>query len=147
MLRAVKSINEARKQNQRTGTVTVDLHPNRPDFRGFQAPDFQVSFEADPTFQEIQEAGATVAKERNTHNVLDNMFLISGEIPRTTTYELGIRRGIRFVKEKGAWEDDTLIKDERFLMCNLKGQFTLSSSMFSFRLMNPRSRLGSLHRM
>ena len=130
MLRAVKSINAAREQAQKTGAVTVDLHPDRPDFRGFQAPDFPVSLEADPTFLEIEDAGATVEKNGFTHTVLDDMFLISGEIPRTTGYELGIRRGIRFDIEKKAWEQDTLIKDERFLMCKLKG----SSSHLSWRL-------------
>jgi 7,8-dihydropterin-6-yl-methyl-4-(beta-D-ribofuranosyl)aminobenzene 5'-phosphate synthase len=132
MLRAVKSITEARRQVQKTKPVTVDLHPNRPDFRGFQTPDFVVSLEADPTFQEIESAGATVARRGDTHTVLDDMFLISGEIPRTTAYELGIRRGLRFDKEKGAWEEDTLIKDERFLMCNLKGWLSSSSCVLPF---------------
>jgi 7,8-dihydropterin-6-yl-methyl-4-(beta-D-ribofuranosyl)aminobenzene 5'-phosphate synthase len=122
MLEAVKSINKARLDAQKSTSVTVDLHPNRPDFRGFQTPDFPVSLEADPSFQEIEDAGANVVKEASTHTVLDNMFLISGEIPRTTLYELGIRRGIRWEEAKATWEEDTLIKDERFLMCNLKGK-------------------------
>jgi 7,8-dihydropterin-6-yl-methyl-4-(beta-D-ribofuranosyl)aminobenzene 5'-phosphate synthase len=121
MLHAVKSINQARQQAHRVGPVTVDLHPNRPDFRGFQTPEFVISLEPDPTFQEITDSGAVVAKNDTMHTVLDDMFLISGEIPRTTAYELGVRRGLRFDKEKGAWEEDTLIRDERFMMCNLKG--------------------------
>jgi 7,8-dihydropterin-6-yl-methyl-4-(beta-D-ribofuranosyl)aminobenzene 5'-phosphate synthase len=122
MLEAVKSINKARFDKQKSSSVIVDLHPNRPDFRGFQLPDFPVSLEADPSFQEVEDAGAYLVKEANTHAVLDNMFFISGEIPRTTPYELGLRRGLRWDAAKAAWEEDTLIKDERFLMCNLKGK-------------------------
>jgi 7,8-dihydropterin-6-yl-methyl-4-(beta-D-ribofuranosyl)aminobenzene 5'-phosphate synthase len=49
------------------------------------------------------------------------MFLVSGEIPRVTEYETGVKNGIRFEKSTGKWEKDESIIDERFLMCNLKG--------------------------
>jgi 7,8-dihydropterin-6-yl-methyl-4-(beta-D-ribofuranosyl)aminobenzene 5'-phosphate synthase len=121
MLRAIKLINAA-KASKDMSNVKVDLHPNRPDFRGVTLPGFQMSLEADPTFAEISEAGGIVSKNEDTHTVLDDFFLISGEIPRVTTYETGLRRGARFVEEKGAWEKDELIMDERFVICNLKGQ-------------------------
>ena len=82
-----------------------------------------ISLEADPSFEEIKAAGATVSKNATAHTILDNMFLVSGEIPRVTPYEKGLMRGIRFEKAKGTWETDELIKDERFLMCNVKGRF------------------------
>ncbi|KAE9992922.1 hypothetical protein EG327_007230 [Venturia inaequalis] len=119
MLRAVKLINAA-KASKGLANVIVDLHPNRPDFRGVTLPDFQMSLEADPTFAEITNAGGIIFKNADTHTVLDDMFLISGEIPRVTSYETGLRRGARFVREKGEWEEDTLILDERFVVCNLK---------------------------
>jgi 7,8-dihydropterin-6-yl-methyl-4-(beta-D-ribofuranosyl)aminobenzene 5'-phosphate synthase len=128
MLRAIKLINEA-KASAGKPKVTVDLHPNRPDFRGVTLPDFQMSLEADPTFAEIEETGGIISKNADTHTVLDDLFLISGEIPRVTTYETGLRRGARFVKEKGEWEEDTLILDERFVICNLKGQSSPSLSI------------------
>jgi 7,8-dihydropterin-6-yl-methyl-4-(beta-D-ribofuranosyl)aminobenzene 5'-phosphate synthase len=49
------------------------------------------------------------------------MFLISGFIPWETSYEVGLRRRIRYNKAVGAWEDDTLIADERFVMLKVKG--------------------------
>ena len=82
---------------------------------------FPVSLEPDPTFEEIRAAGGTVAKNDSAHTILDETFLVSGEIPRVTSYETGIRRGIRFDIGKGAWEEDTMIRDERFVMCKLKG--------------------------
>ncbi|TKA74722.1 hypothetical protein B0A55_04044 [Friedmanniomyces simplex] len=99
--------------------ISVDLHPNRPDYRGIMAME-PVSLEADPTFEEIEKAGGKVEKHGEAHGVLDNYFLVSGEIPRVTEYELGLKRGIRFITETGKWEEDNLIRDERFLMCKLK---------------------------
>jgi 7,8-dihydropterin-6-yl-methyl-4-(beta-D-ribofuranosyl)aminobenzene 5'-phosphate synthase len=128
MLRAIELINAAKASdaslsNERN--VIVDLHPNRPDFRGVTLPDFQMSLEADPTFAEISDAGGNVSKNADTHTVLDDFFLISGEIPRVTTYETGLRRGARFVEERGGWEKDELILDERFVICKLKGHYFL----------------------
>ncbi|KAL1857389.1 hypothetical protein Plec18170_003513, partial [Paecilomyces lecythidis] len=99
----------------------MDMHPNRPDFRGVQA-DIPISLEADPSFDEILAAGATVLKSDQPHTVLDDFFLVSGEIPRETPYEDGIYGGLRYDTSKGKWEEDTLIMDERYVMCNLKGK-------------------------
>ncbi|KAF2424385.1 hypothetical protein EJ08DRAFT_639302 [Tothia fuscella] len=118
MLKAIPIINAAKEKD--APKVIADLHPNRPDFRGVTLPSFQLSLEADPTFEEISTAGGVVAKNADTHTLADDFFLVSGEISRVTGYEKGIRRGARFAKEKGAWEMDELILDERFLMCKLK---------------------------
>jgi len=119
MLKAVKMINEAK--GSRKG-LPVDLHPNRPAYRGFLGPAGPVSLERDPTFEEIEAAGATIIKNDQPHTILDDMFLVSGEIPRVTSYETGFKRGIRFNQDTGSWESDELILDERFLMCNVKGK-------------------------
>ncbi|KAF2666822.1 Metallo-hydrolase/oxidoreductase [Microthyrium microscopicum] len=120
MLRAVEMINEGRKAVNKTSPVTVDLQPDRPDYRGFLGPTGIISLEADPTFNEVEKAGGVVVKNAQGHTVLDNMFYISGEIPRVTEYEIGLRRAMRFVNEQDKWIEDTLIKDERYLMVNLK---------------------------
>lgn len=112
----------------------MDVHPNRPDFRGVQA-EMPISLEADPSFEELQGAGATVLKSDQPHTILDDFFLVSGEIPRQTTYEDGIQGGLRYEVAKRKWEKDTLIMDERYVMCNLKGVIlpkvsdTLSSAL------------------
>lgn len=104
----------------------VDLHPSRPSYRGFTTPLGIVSLEADPTFSEIEDAGGKVDKNVEAHEVLDSYFLISGEIPRVTPGENGIRAGLRF--ENGEWVSDELIADERFVVCHVKGIFVLPSS-------------------
>ncbi|KAJ3963140.1 hypothetical protein N0V92_000122 [Colletotrichum tropicale] len=124
MLKVLDMVSEARQQNGGDLLpVTVDLHPGRPDYRGAQVPGMPViSLEADPTFEEVEAHGGTVTKNDQTHTVLDNTFLISGEIPRVSGYEAGFRFGMRFDKTKGEWEQDEKMLDERILMCRLKNK-------------------------
>lgn len=126
MLEAIRMVNAARIQpgaDTKPDGVTVDLHPERPDYRGLVTPaGMIVSLEADPTFDEIENAGGVVQKHDEAHTVLDGFFLASGKIPRVTPYEVGIRGGMRFIKETGAWISDEAIVDERMVVCNLKGK-------------------------
>lgn len=117
MIRAEKQI------SCRTDDVTLDLHPNRPIYRGIAFPERIVSLEADPTFDELVAAGATVTKSKEAHTILDDMFLISGEIPRLTSYETGLRFAVQYDADEDDWFSDEVIADERFLACNLKGLF------------------------
>jgi 7,8-dihydropterin-6-yl-methyl-4-(beta-D-ribofuranosyl)aminobenzene 5'-phosphate synthase len=120
MERAVEMITEAKPPGSEP--VVVDLHPDRPAYRGFMAGLNPVSMQADPTFAEVEAAGGKVEKNADPHTVLDDMFLVSGMIPKVAGYEKGVLNGIRFETEKGAWVKDEEIADERFLMCNLKGE-------------------------
>ena len=121
MLKVLSMANAARGEGAEP--ISVDLHPARPDFRGFMAM-APVSLEADPTFEEVEAAGGKVDKHDEAHEIAEGFFTVSGEIPRVTEYEKGIRRGLQFYKKTGKWESDELMKDERFLMCKLKGEPT-----------------------
>ena len=109
-------------KDRTTAPVTVDLHPNRPQYRGIMLPHGPVTLEADPTFDELTAAGAKVEHHAETHNILEDHFLISGEIPRHTSYESGFPNGIRLDSETTGWVADPFITDERFVMCHLKGK-------------------------
>lgn len=118
-------IHQAKKSKSENKNVVVDVHPSRPHYRGFALGDKIVSLEADPSFQEITSHGATLNKHDETHTILDDMFLVSGEIPRGTTYENGVKFGMRFDRADNEWISDEKIADERFIMCNLKGPFSI----------------------
>ncbi|KAL4918584.1 cytochrome P450 [Aspergillus aurantiobrunneus] len=120
LLRAVRMINDAKEASGLTKGLIADLHPDRPDFRGFAIGGTIISLQADPSFEELEAAGATVHKHDDAHTVLDDFFLISGEIPRRTPYETGVKGGMRFDKKDNEWISDEAIADERFIMCNLK---------------------------
>lgn len=131
MLRAIDMINKEKESKFDQSKVSVDVHPSRPDYRGFLLGDKIVSLEADPSFQEMTDSGATVERHDETHAVLDNMFLVSGEIPRNTSYENGVKYGMRFDLSENEWISDEKIADERFLMCNLKGLSVYASPVTS----------------
>ncbi|ORY11971.1 beta-lactamase-like protein [Clohesyomyces aquaticus] len=123
MLAAVKMIQDAKSSSTspsigKNKDVVVDLHPNRPIYRGVATPMGTLSLEADPSFEEIEKAGGVVDKHDEAHEVLENRFLISGEIPRVVEYEHGIKWGVRFVE--GEWVPDELVMDERFVVCHVK---------------------------
>lgn len=124
MIEAIRMINASKIQrgvNTRPPKVVVDVHPDRPDYRGMLTPwGSIVSLEADPAFEEIEEAGGVVSRQGELHPVLDGFFLTSGAIPRVTSYEAGIRGGMRFSEADGQWTSDEAITDERMVMCNLK---------------------------
>ncbi|KAB8071699.1 beta-lactamase-like protein [Aspergillus leporis] len=120
LTRAIQMITEAKRAKGHFEQVSVDLHPDRPDYRGLAIGPNIISLQADPTFEELETAGGVIHKNNGMHTVLDNFFLISGEIPRQTAYENGVKGGMRFDKEEKDWFSDELISDERFLLCNLK---------------------------
>jgi 7,8-dihydropterin-6-yl-methyl-4-(beta-D-ribofuranosyl)aminobenzene 5'-phosphate synthase len=115
-------INNAKQSHGRSDDLVIDLHPDRPVYRGIALPENIISLEADPTFDELTDAGAVVNKSNEAHTVLDDMFLISGEIPRLTPYETGLKNAVRYDPEENDWYSDELIADERFLACNIKGE-------------------------
>lgn len=51
----------------------MDVHPDRPIYRGFNAGPFVASLEADPSFEELEGAGTVLRRESETHAVLDGM--------------------------------------------------------------------------
>ena len=106
-------------------STVVDLHPDRPEYRGMAIGEEIISLQADPTVEEIEGAGGVVRMEKEGHAVLDDFFYISGEIPRRTSYEMGLKGGMRFDEDEGDWFSDERIADERFLMCHLKGELSV----------------------
>ncbi|KAK4497683.1 hypothetical protein PRZ48_010336 [Zasmidium cellare] len=123
MLKVLEMINAARKeQSSNLGPVSVDLHPKRPKYSGMWPPGLPgpMSMEADPTFDEIESLGAKVEKSDQPHTICEGMFLVSGEIPRVTEYEKGLKFGVRY--HENGWEEDMKMPDERLLMCKLKGK-------------------------
>ncbi|KAF2864650.1 metallo-beta-lactamase superfamily protein [Massariosphaeria phaeospora] len=123
ILAALRAITSA-KSSVSYSKTTVDLHPSRPTYRGVSTSMGVLSLEADPTFQEIEDAGGKVEKLDAAHEILESYFLVSGEIPRVTEYEHGIKGGVRFEEGsgdgEGKWMTDELILDERFVVCHVK---------------------------
>ncbi|CZT06233.1 related to metallo-beta-lactamase superfamily protein [Rhynchosporium graminicola] len=135
MLKAFSMITAAKTQD--SSPVIVDLHPSRPNYRGLTATDPLTSeksvvlTEADPSFVEIEQDGGVVRKDDRAHTLMDGFFGVSGEIPRVTGYEKGLKGGVEFISEEeggeGTWTEDEQILDERFLIYKGMNLFTARS--------------------
>jgi 7,8-dihydropterin-6-yl-methyl-4-(beta-D-ribofuranosyl)aminobenzene 5'-phosphate synthase len=100
----------------------IYLHPGMFAERAQRQPDGGVlPFAQVPKPEELTAAGAHPVVTDQPQLVLDEMFYVSGEIPRITPYELGLRNQVRRATA-GDWQPDPLIMDERFLAVSVKGK-------------------------
>jgi 7,8-dihydropterin-6-yl-methyl-4-(beta-D-ribofuranosyl)aminobenzene 5'-phosphate synthase len=75
-----------------------------------------------PSPDDLAAKGALPVVTTEPQILLDEMFFVSGEIPRVTSYEKGFPGHKRLTEDGKSWEDDPLIMDERFLATHVKGK-------------------------
>lgn len=115
------AIAAARKQAGLPAPLRVDLHPDRPERRGTLLPSGTISLlPLEPTFEAIEAAGGRIETHDQAHTLCEGFFFASGEIARTTAYELGLVGHHTF--KGGRVYADPLILDERFLSARVKGR-------------------------
>jgi 7,8-dihydropterin-6-yl-methyl-4-(beta-D-ribofuranosyl)aminobenzene 5'-phosphate synthase len=89
--------------------------------RGRQLPAGEIlPMEDVPSVAELTAHGARVVNTREPQNFLDDMFYLSGEIPRVTPFETG--QPFHFAKTESGWELDPWIVDERWMGVNVAGK-------------------------
>jgi 7,8-dihydropterin-6-yl-methyl-4-(beta-D-ribofuranosyl)aminobenzene 5'-phosphate synthase len=92
------------------------LHPGMFRQRALPLPGGRVlPIREIPSPDELAAKGAAPVVTEEPQILLDDMFLVSGEIPRVTDYEKGFPGHKRRSEDGRSWEDDPLIMDERFL--------------------------------
>jgi 7,8-dihydropterin-6-yl-methyl-4-(beta-D-ribofuranosyl)aminobenzene 5'-phosphate synthase len=118
LLKAFELMRKAAPERQ----APIYLHPGMFAERAQRQPDGGVlPFAQVPKPEELTAAGAQPVVTDQPQVLLDAMFYLSGEIPRVTAYELGLRNQVRLTAA-GEWEPDPLIMDERFLAVAVKGK-------------------------
>jgi 7,8-dihydropterin-6-yl-methyl-4-(beta-D-ribofuranosyl)aminobenzene 5'-phosphate synthase len=75
-----------------------------------------------PGVQALGAHGAQVINTTEPQHALDGLAYISGEIPRVTTFERGLKGQHRRTPDGTGWEPDELIMDERFVGVNVAGK-------------------------
>ena len=68
---------------------------------------------------ELEAAGGRVELADDVRLIVDDMFYLSGQIRRTTPYEIGLT-GQVCRTASGAWEKDELLLDERFVAVHVR---------------------------
>jgi 7,8-dihydropterin-6-yl-methyl-4-(beta-D-ribofuranosyl)aminobenzene 5'-phosphate synthase len=102
--------------------VPIYLHPGMFAERATRQPDGGLlPMALLPTPDELAAAGAAPIVSQAPQLLHDGMVYVSGEIPRVTGYETGVRNQVRRNPD-GAWEADPLLMDERFVAVAVKGK-------------------------
>ncbi len=76
-------------------------------------------FKKIPSVCELEKRGARIVNCSEPRLLLEDLFYLSGEIPRVTDYEKGFPSHVRQLPN-GQWENDQWIMDERFLAVNVR---------------------------
>jgi 7,8-dihydropterin-6-yl-methyl-4-(beta-D-ribofuranosyl)aminobenzene 5'-phosphate synthase len=106
------------------GGRPVPVHANAGMFvtRAMRRPDgIMIPFEKVPDAATLETAGGTMIIDDAERLLLDDMFYLSGEIPRVTPFEIGLPGHVRQAPD-GTWEDDAAIMDERFVAVHVMGK-------------------------
>lgn len=114
---AIRMISDAK------GGAPVPVHVNPEQFshRGELLSDGRVfPLEDIPAVAALEEAGGSVVNSPEERILLDRMFYLSGDIPRTTPYEKGLPGQVRATADGNGWEPDPWVMDERYLAVHLR---------------------------
>jgi 7,8-dihydropterin-6-yl-methyl-4-(beta-D-ribofuranosyl)aminobenzene 5'-phosphate synthase len=127
----VRAVAAARRSAGRRPPI-LDLHPDRPDQRGIQSPAGTfVMLAEEPTLAALEAAGGVLRLHADDHLLAGGdgpaMFLGSGFIERTTSYETGLvgHHSFRFGEGPDGVVEvmaDPLIADERFVAAEVRGR-------------------------
>jgi 7,8-dihydropterin-6-yl-methyl-4-(beta-D-ribofuranosyl)aminobenzene 5'-phosphate synthase len=98
------------------------LHPGMFRQRAWPLPNGLLPIQQIPSPEELAAKGAAPIVTNEPQLLLDDMFWVSGEIPRVTSYEKGFPGHKRRSEDGQSWEDDPLIMDERFLTAHVRGK-------------------------
>ncbi|MCC7485755.1 MAG: MBL fold metallo-hydrolase [Burkholderiales bacterium] len=69
---------------------------------------------------ELARLGARMVSSPRSRLVVDDLFYLSGEIPRATPYEKGLVSQVKWAN--GTWEPDPLVLDERYVAAHVRGR-------------------------
>ena len=119
MLRALEMI-RLRNGNREVPTY---MHPDMYRTRAMRTPDGAMHLLDDvPSAAALEQHGARVIHSSGPQVVVDDLFYVSGEIPRVTAFESGLPAHFRRNADGSDWEPDPLLMDERFVAVRVAGK-------------------------
>lgn len=103
--------------------VPTYMHPGMYRTRALKTPDGSMRPFGDvPSAAMLERQGAEVVHTTEAQTVLDDLFFVSGEIPRVTDFETGFPGHHRRTEDGTGWEPDPLLMDERFVALRVQGK-------------------------
>ena len=104
-----------------TTPVPTYMHPLMYGLRAVKTADGSMrTMEQVPSRMMLEQFGASVIEATESQVILDDLFFVSGEIPRVTPFETGMPGQHRRNESGDGWELDELLMDERFVAVRVK---------------------------
>ncbi len=102
-------------------SVPLHLHPGVFVRRAIQlASGEMIALQDVPSAVALRDSGYVLVDSDQPEEILDGVFCLSGEIPRTS-FERGMGNQVRLTPS-GEWEPDPLVLDERFMVADIRGK-------------------------
>jgi len=119
MLRALQLIRDRNGGSE----IPYYAHPDMFRTRAVKLGNDQMRpMEDVPGIDALTAHGARVESARDARLLFDETVYVSGEIPRVTSFEGGLKGQHRLTLDGSGWELDELIMDERFVAVNVRGK-------------------------
>ncbi|QMT60182.1 MBL fold metallo-hydrolase [Legionella sp. PC997] len=100
--------------------IPVYVHPDLFTPRAFDVKDDRVVESYLITKKDIEKYGGKIFESRDPIYIMDNLALISGEVPRKNDYEKGAPGEMRKLNDQ--WQPEPLVIEERAVIFNLKNK-------------------------
>lgn len=121
----VTALDLIREGNGQT-PIALLMHPDMYRSRAMKAPDGSMRrFDDVPAAATLERHGARVIHSTQPQLILDDLFFVSGEIPRVSSFEVGMPGQYRRSADGTSWEPDPLLMDERFVAVRVRGKGTI----------------------
>jgi 7,8-dihydropterin-6-yl-methyl-4-(beta-D-ribofuranosyl)aminobenzene 5'-phosphate synthase len=100
--------------------VPVILHPDFWTRRRIVTPQKTVELPT-PSRKAIEGAGFRIVEDRQPSLLLDGTLLITGEVPRRTSFETGMPPGHQAWQD-GDWQHDPWVREDQALIAHVRGR-------------------------
>ena len=100
--------------------VPVILHPDFWTRRRIVTPQKTVELPT-PSRKAIEGAGFRIVEDRQPSLLLDGTLLITGEVPRRTSFETGMPPGHQAWQD-GDWQHDPWVREDQALVAHVRGR-------------------------
>jgi 7,8-dihydropterin-6-yl-methyl-4-(beta-D-ribofuranosyl)aminobenzene 5'-phosphate synthase len=98
--------------------VPIVLHPDAYLKRKNIQPDGHESEHIPPSKKDLEAEDVQIIEERGPTMLIGDHALVTGQIPRTTTFEKGSPRQVALID--GKWQPDPWIHDDQAIVINVK---------------------------
>jgi 7,8-dihydropterin-6-yl-methyl-4-(beta-D-ribofuranosyl)aminobenzene 5'-phosphate synthase len=100
--------------------IPLVIHPDAYLERKLVLPNGDEFFLRPPTRADLRRENIELIESVEPSTLIDGMFLVSGEVERTTEFEIGM--SVHHARRNGVWGPDPLIPDDQCAIMRVRGK-------------------------